>query len=145
MRDVIAKTFRAEGAGLGKVLGHLEEDVMNALWKKDELCGKDIFVEIKGHRDIAYTTVLTVLERLVKKGLVKKRRANAGYLFATAYSKDEFSSAVSREVLLGVMELSCSNTLASLVDMLAKKDPRELERLSGLIESKKKEFQKKHD
>ena len=142
MRNIVAKTFRASDVGFGKVLGHLEQEVMDALWEKGEALGKDVFSEIKRHRQIAYTTVLTVLERLAKKGLVIKKRENEGYLFSAAYTRQEFSAMVSKEVIRGVIDLSVTNTLASFVDILADKDPEELERLSSLIESKKKEFKK---
>ncbi|MBI5560622.1 MAG: BlaI/MecI/CopY family transcriptional regulator [Deltaproteobacteria bacterium] len=142
MRETIAKTFRLSGEGLSKVLGPLEEEVMNVLWKRNDASGKDVLSEIKRHRDIAYTTVLTVLERLTIKGLVEKRREDGNYTFSPVYSREEFSRTVSKEVLKGVIDLSASNTLASFVDILANKDPLSLEKLSSLIESKKRELGK---
>ena len=142
MRETIAKTFRLKGAGLSKVLGPLEEEVMEALWKRDGASGRDILSEIKKYRDIAHTTVLTVLERLAKKGLVEKKREDNNYTFTPRYTKTEFSGMVSKEVLKGVMDLSASDTLASFVDILANKNPLFLEKLSNLIETKKRELGK---
>lgn len=128
--------------GYGKILGHLEQDVMEALWKKGPVSGKEAFAEVKRTRDIALTTVLTVLERLVAKGLVKKTRGESVYLFAPAFSKDEFAREVSQEVLKGIFDISRSGACASFVDMVADAAPDELERLSDLIELKKKEMER---
>lgn len=129
--------------GYGKVLGHLEQDILEALWLKQEASGKEIFAEIKRNREIALTTVLTVLERLAKKGIVRKVKGESVYLFRPAYSKDEFAREVSQEVLKGIFEISASGACASFVDALADNDPLELDKLTALIESKKKEIERK--
>lgn len=135
------KNFRSSKKGLGKVLGHLEEEIMGVLWKRGEAAGKEVLEEIRQNRDIAFTTVLTVLERLAKKGLVKRTKGAGGYIFEPVYSKEEFTGAVSREVLEGVVELWRGPAVASFVDILAKRDPGELDKLSRLIEKKKMELE----
>ena len=122
------------------VLGHLEREVMEALWATGGASGKEVYDEIRKRRAIALTTVLTVIERLVKKGLVKKERGETVYLFSPALTKEEFARKVSGDVLRGILEISTSSASASFVDMLADTDPKELERLSELIEKKKKEI-----
>ncbi|MEE9613941.1 MAG: BlaI/MecI/CopY family transcriptional regulator, partial [Thermodesulfobacteriota bacterium] len=107
------KTFRASGSGLGKVLGHLEEEVMAVLWTRGEATGKEVLAELTRSRKIAFTTVLTVIERLARKGLLKRDRREDGYHVSPVYSKDEFAAMVSREVLDGVVELSSSQAVAS--------------------------------
>jgi predicted transcriptional regulator len=137
----IAKNFRSSNKGLGKVLGHLEEEIMDVLWTRGEATGKEVLVDIRRNREIAYTTVLTVVERLTKKGLVKKTKGAGGYVFAPVYTKTEFAQGASREVLEGVIELWRGPAVASFVDILARRDPGELDRLSKLIEEKKTELE----
>jgi predicted transcriptional regulator len=127
----------------GRVLGPLEHEILDVLWAKGEATGKDIYKEIKTTRPIALTTVLTVLERLAGKGLVKKSKGESVFVFTPAYTKDAFAREVSTDVLKGIFEISRSGAAASFVDMLASSDPAELDRLSELIESKKKELKKK--
>lgn len=137
----IIKTFRAADRGLGKVLGHLEEDIMEALWMRDGATGKDVLSGLNSNnKKVAYTTVLTVLERLSKKGLVKKEKINGSYKFTPAYSKADFSRIVSKEVLKGVLDMGGGYASANFVDAIAESDPNELERLSKLIEAKKSEL-----
>jgi predicted transcriptional regulator len=143
MDTIVAKTFRASDSGLGKVLGHLEESVMDSLWSRKEATGKEVLQDLSGRRKVAYTTVLTVLDRLHKKGLVKKERHEGGLLFSPAYTKAAFSAIVSREVMGGVIEMSQGLASAGFVNALAENDPKELDRLSKLIEDKKRELEEK--
>ncbi len=132
------KTGFAEG--YSKMLGRLEQEILDVLWAKGPISGKAVHSDINRARDIALTTVLTVIERLAKKGLVKKERGEGVYMYSCAYSRDEFAREVSQEVFKGIFEISSSGASASFVDILAESDPDELDRLSALIKDKKKEL-----
>ena len=129
--------------GYGRLLGHLEQEILDVLWSRGDATGKDIFDNIKRTREIALTTVLTVLERLTKKGLVKKVKGESFYVYKPAYTKDEFARKVSKEVLKSIFEISTNGASASFVDFLADTHPIELDKLAALIESKKKEIERK--
>lgn len=126
-----------------RVIGHLEQDLLETLWKNGSCTGKEIYERIKSSRDIALTTVLTVLERLVKKGLVKKAKGQTVYGYMSACTKEELARRLSGDVLKGIIGISASGAAASFVDMLGSADPDELDRLSAIIESKKKELSEK--
>ncbi|MFQ5585360.1 MAG: BlaI/MecI/CopY family transcriptional regulator [Thermodesulfobacteriota bacterium] len=138
-----AKSFKLGRKGLGSTLGELEQAIMDHLWGCGEATGKEVFEGLRREREIALTTVLTVLERLVKKGLIKKRKGESANLFTPACTREEFTRGVSEEVLKGVLDLSASSATASFVDLLGETDPEELDRLSTLIEMKKKELERK--
>ena len=59
----------------------LERPLMEILWAKGSMKGRDLHKEIRRQRDIAYTTALTVLDRLSKKGFIKKDRESGTILF----------------------------------------------------------------
>jgi len=128
-------------AAYASPLGPLEHEVMELLWASGPSSGRDVFNGLKDGREIALTTVLTVLERLVKKGLVAKRKGPGLITFSAALTKDEFAKDLSEDVFKGMMNISTSGVVASFVDALAASDPEELDRLSKLIESKKKELE----
>lgn len=139
MRNPAKKKEKGAPAVSGP-LGPLEREIMEALWALGGATGKDIYVELNKRRAAALTTVLTVLERLTKKGLVEKVPTKTVYIFKPAYSKEEFGRKVSGEVFKGVLEISSSSAIASFVDTLADIDPSELDRLKRLIDEKKKEM-----
>ncbi len=126
-----------------RIIGHLEQDLLETLWKNGSCTGKEIFERIRARRDIALTTVLTVLERLVKKGLVKKAKGQSVYAYMSACTKEELARRLSDDVMKGIIGISASGAAASFVDMLGSADPAELDRLSAIIESKKKELSEK--
>ncbi|HBG47334.1 MAG TPA: hypothetical protein DDW94_10155 [Deltaproteobacteria bacterium] len=138
-------TKSANFENYGKLLGPLEQELMELLWRKGEASGREAHAQIASSRQVALTTVLTVLERLAKKGLVKKVKGESVFIFRPGYSRDEFAKAVSHDVFRGIMDISSAGICASFVDALADTDPGELERLSVLIESKKKELRVKVD
>ncbi|MEK7313558.1 MAG: BlaI/MecI/CopY family transcriptional regulator [Deltaproteobacteria bacterium] len=129
--------------GYAGALGPLEQEILDVLWKRESVSGKDVFSEIKTKRPIALTTVLTVLERLCKKGLVKKVKGESVYVFAPAISRDEFARAVSGAVLKDMAGISASGVFASFADVLPDVSPAELEKLLLVIEKRKKELHRK--
>lgn len=130
----------AKRDGSQGVIGSLELEILETLWLCHKASGKEIFEAIKRRRAIALTTVLTVLERLTKKGFVKRVMGESVYIYHPVQSRDEFAALVSHDVLKGIMEISASGACASFVDTLANIDPAELERLSALIDKKRKEM-----
>lgn len=143
MKKYIPKTFRSGGKGLAKVLGPLEKDVMDVLWDSGPGTGKEVLAELRKGREIATTTVFTVLDRLAKKGLVRKTKVDKVFVFEPVCTRDEFARTASEEVLKGVMDLWSTSAVSSLVDIIAEKDPDELDRLSELINDKKRELEKR--
>lgn len=129
--------------GYGRILGRLEQEILDVLWSKGDATGKEIFDSIRRTREVALTTVLTVLERLANKKLVKKARGESVYIFKPAYTRDEFARKVSQEMLKSIFEISTNGASASFVDILADTHPLELDRLASLIEGKKKEMERK--
>ena len=134
----LTSTFKPHKAGLGRVLGDIEKSVMDVLWDKGEVTGREVFEEIGRGRPLAFTTVLTVLDRLLKKGLIRRAKRGRLFVYTAAMSKDDFVKQVSHEVLQGIMDISASSAASSFVDILYKTSPQEVERLSRLIEERKR-------
>lgn len=139
----LTSSFKPHKAGLGRVLGDLEKSVMDVLWEMSEATGREVFEEIEKKKPVAFTTVLTVMDRLLKKGLIRRIKKEGLYVYKTTLSKDDFVKQVSEEVLQGILDISASSAAASFVDILYKTSPDEIERLSKLIEERKKGANKK--
>ncbi|WP_018500475.1 BlaI/MecI/CopY family transcriptional regulator [Parafrankia discariae] len=70
-------------------LGDLERSVMDVLWSADDwLTARDVAARLHHERDLAYTTVLTVLERLERKGFVRRQRAARAHRYAATDSRE---------------------------------------------------------
>ena len=134
----LTSSFKPHKAGLGRVLGDIERLVMDILWSRAEVTGREVLEEIQKERPLAFTTILTVMDRLLKKGLIRRKKSGGVFVYAPSISRDEFVKQVSEEVLQGILDISASSAASSFVDILYKTSPEEMDRLSRLIEERKK-------
>jgi predicted transcriptional regulator len=91
---------RSEAAAFS-LLGHLEESVMEVLWASGE-CSVRIVADHLD-RPLAYTTVMTTLDRLYKKGLLERRKSERAFLYSTKLSRDEFTRARAGDLVAGFL------------------------------------------
>jgi predicted transcriptional regulator len=83
-----------------KGLGELERTVMELLWARpDAATARDVSRALADDRDLAHTTVMTVLDRLAKKGVVLQQRADRAYRYAPAQSREEMTAALMLDAL----------------------------------------------
>lgn len=71
-------------------LGDLEGAVMAALWANREMTTPMVHEVVGMPRGLAYTTILTTLQRLRKKGLLERVNQGRGHAYSPSVSRDEF-------------------------------------------------------
>jgi predicted transcriptional regulator len=76
-------------------LPELELEVMKILWSLEDATVGDVQEELEPQRPLAYTTVMTVLDRLTRKHVVTRRKKGRGYVYRPALSRE-----VAREIAL---------------------------------------------
>lgn len=85
----------------GRRLGRLEADVMELFWSREEpLRVDDVLCALRGPRR-AYTTVMTILTRLVAKGLVRRERLGRSFVYRPAGTREELAAQSLRDILTG--------------------------------------------
>jgi predicted transcriptional regulator len=81
-------------------LGDLEREVMTQLWAAGEpLTVRQVHERLSRDRDLAYTTVMTVLDRLAKKKVVTQERADRAYRYTPAQTREEMTAALMLDAL----------------------------------------------
>jgi predicted transcriptional regulator len=81
-------------------LGDLEREIMTQLWDAGEpLTVRQVHERLSAERDLAYTTVMTVLDRLAKKGVVTQERADRAYRYLPAQSREEMTASLMLDAL----------------------------------------------
>ncbi|WP_261557225.1 BlaI/MecI/CopY family transcriptional regulator [Frankia tisae] len=81
-------------------LGDLERSVMDVLWSSEGwLTAREVAGRLDHERDLAYTTVLTVLERLERKGFVRRQRAARAHRYAASDSREAVVAEAMMEAL----------------------------------------------
>jgi predicted transcriptional regulator len=77
----------------------LELLCLNALWSRGPGNVKDVRESIAPSRPLAYTTVMTVLDRLARRGIVTRRKAGRAFVYAPAVSRDTMRRLALKEFL----------------------------------------------
>ncbi|MDY7017118.1 MAG: BlaI/MecI/CopY family transcriptional regulator [Nitrospirota bacterium] len=119
-------------------LGSLESQIMEILWEaKEPIKGRTIYEKILSKRHIAYTTVMTVLERLTQKGFARKKLAqDRAYVFQATLSKHRYIQDSSKTVLMELLSLSSPAGVAAFVDTLYTLDQKTVSELEKCIKEK---------
>ncbi len=124
-------------------LGPLERKVMELIWRRPEKMAevsvRDIQVAFEGR--LAYTTLMTTLDRLHKKGLLDRRKEGRAFFYSPRVSPDEFERGVARDVidkLLGRGSDGVEPILACIIDAVSERDRALLDELDRLIKEKRR-------
>ena len=84
-------------------LGELERDVMDRLWTAGApLTVREVHEQLAAHRKIAYTTVMTVLDRLAKKNVVRQEREGRAFRYSPAATREQMVADLMLDALGGV-------------------------------------------
>lgn len=111
-------------------LGELERSVMNVLWDANTpLTVRDV-LERMGERDLAYTTIMTVLDRLGTKEMVRRDRDGRAFRYAPALSRDAATS----ELLHAALNEAGTDRTAALVHFARTVDPAEAQALRAALD-----------
>jgi len=101
--------------------GELEAVIMDVLWRWDRSATvREVVEHLRAHREIAYTTVMTVMDNLHRKGWLRRERDGRAYRYEATASREEYSAGLMRQAL----EAS-EDTTSTLVHFLAQMDPAE--------------------
>ena len=127
-------TVRLSATGLGKVLGDLEARVMRAVWDLERpVPARVVHERVSNDHDVALLTVITVLNKLVDKGLLARKKRDDLLHFEPRMSEEAFMALTSRRVVEGMLSFDEDAVAASFVDVLAERDPEKLAELGRLI------------
>lgn len=100
-------------------LAPLELDCMNALWRLGEATVRDIHGALATTRPRAYTTIMTILDRLAQKGVVERQKAGRAWLYKANLSADQARTHAVRRLVEGFFQGS-TEALASHISTLNK-------------------------
>ena len=123
------------------VLGPLEIAVMEILWAQGESNVHDV-VEKLG-RPLAYTTVMTTLDRLYKKGLLSRHKSERAFLYSTRQTRLEWEEKRAGEFVAGFLngpQAAGEMLISCLVEAVGQKDAALLDELERKIRLKRKEL-----
>jgi len=122
-------------------LGKLERQVMEETWRLREVSVRDIHLAFEER--IAYTTLMTTLDRLFKKKLLERRKEGRAFVYVPVVSRDELDHGIKEDVIDGLLGHGADGVepvLACIVDTLSEHDRELLDELERLVQEKKREL-----
>jgi len=127
-------TDKASLAGLGE----LQRAVLEIVWERGEATVHDVLGQLGPRRKLAYTTVLTVLQKLEKAGWLEHRSAGKSYVYTPAVSREQAGAGSVRGLLKRVF---AGDAVAMFQHLIRESDltDEELSELRRMIEEKRRE------
>ncbi|MBI3486204.1 BlaI/MecI/CopY family transcriptional regulator [Candidatus Daviesbacteria bacterium] len=124
---------------VGKILGELESEIMEIVWQYSEPVSVRIVTEnLQKKRKIAYTTIMTIMARLVDKGLLKRNQAGKAYSYQPTYSKDKFLTRISRQIIKNFISSFGDAAIAHFAGEVEKLAPEKRKELQKLLKEAQK-------
>ena len=128
--------FRADRPGIRKVLGDLEAEIMELIWSRPSSQGttvRDVFEVLYERRRLAYTTVMSTMTRLAKKGLLRAKKSDQAYIYYPTLTQDEFISRFVGRILDDLL-VNFSGVTLERLRTLSASDPQAAHRAQLLLE-----------
>ena len=126
-------------------LGHLESTVMEILWARGASNVREVSQSLA--RPLAYTTVMTTLDRLYKKGLLDRRKTGPAFVYSPLYTRREWEQKRAGDFMAGFLsgpESARGLLVSCLVDAAGEHDAALLDELEKQIRLKRKELRRRN-
>jgi len=123
------------------MLGPLELEVMDVLWNSGARNVREVVKRMR--RELAYTTVMTTMDRLYKKGLLARELDERAFIYSPKLTRQEWNRRRAGEMMAGFLsgpEESRHLLLSCLVDAVGSHDSQLLDELETKIQRKREEL-----
>jgi predicted transcriptional regulator len=131
----MARRTRSQADPIPPPLHELESEVMEQLWSSGEATVRAVMeaLNAKTRRDRAYTTYMTIMARLHRKGLLARRREGKTDLYSPAHTREEYMRLRAGAEVEALVTQFGDTALSHFAEQMAKLDParrRSLQRLA---------------
>jgi predicted transcriptional regulator len=121
-------------------LGPLERRLLETVWERGNATVRELMEG--GNTDLAYTTLMTTLDRLYKKNLLSRQVEGRAYRYTPRFTREELHRAEAREAFRQMLDANPASSLplSYLVEIVSEHDAQLLDDLSRLVESKRRKL-----
>ncbi len=97
-------------------LGPLERDVMNIVWSEKQVTVRTVWEKLKAQHTVAYTTVMTILTRLHKKGVVTRIKQGKGFVYSAQADRQQTVQSLIRQTITNLVDRFGEEAVAAFID-----------------------------
>jgi len=119
-----------------RVLGELEQEVMNIVWSNKHVSVRYVYEALRKKRKIAYTTVMTVMDRLFAKQVLKRYKEGKTYFYLSDKTKEVFLEKASEAIVSSLVNDFGDVAITQFLNTLDQVDPQKLSQLKKRLKSK---------
>ena len=116
----------------------LELEILKVLWRNGSSSGRDVRDALAEFRDLAYTSVMTILGIMDEKGYVRRKKTRSSYVYSARIREETVTRRMLRDLIDRAFHGSVSTALVGLLES-AEIDAEELRQLKELIQRKTRE------
>lgn len=122
------------GNGIERLLGELELEIMQIIWARQRVTVRDVLEALTEKRPLAYTTVMTVMTRLVDKGILRQHRQDRTYEYEAIYTQEELTTKAVGQTIRSLLESFGPLAVTEFIHQVGQVNPDELQRLAKLAQ-----------
>jgi predicted transcriptional regulator len=135
------RIHRSADSSQSLALGTLEFELMEILWSNGASSVRDVVPKLS--RSLAYTTVMTTLDRLFKKGLLDRHKSDRAFVYSPHFSHQEWERRRAGNLVAGFLSgpnPSRELLLSCLLDAVGEHDAKLLDELEKKVRTRRKEL-----
>ncbi len=134
--------LRRKASGLASLFGALEVRVLESLWAREgEATVRDLLEDFP---HAAYTTVMTTMERLHRKGVLERRKDGRAFLYRPVESREALESRLLARTIEPLLDgRNAQPILSCFVEQVSRHDERLLDELERLVRANRREQQER--
>jgi predicted transcriptional regulator len=119
-------------------LGSLETGLMEQIWNLGETSVRNLHAKLSNR--LAYTTIMTTLDRLYKKKMLDRRKVGKAYIYTAQLSEKEYRERVAQHLIGMALRDGQDNNavLSCFVDVVSEADRQLLQQLEQLVKAKRR-------
>lgn len=121
----------------GVLLTSTELELMSILWELEEATVREVMALLPAERELAYTSVSTIIRILEKKGMVKARKEGKTHIYIPTISKKQYEKRETKSLVKNLFGGSKVSLVKSLIED-EKLSKKELDTLKNLIDERLK-------
>lgn len=121
----------------GQILGELEKEVMEVIWKSEHpLSVRDVRDVVRNKRQVAYTTIMTIMTRLTDKGVLSRKLKGLSYLYQPKLSRDQFVARAAHRIFTTAVSNLGEGVASYFIKEIKKLNPKKRQELLKILDGK---------
>ena len=141
-KPIPVQAFRLDQQGLMRLFGELEARIMDIMWNQEEATIQDVCDRLG---EVHYLTITTVMNRLVYKQVLSRRRVGKTYFYRSVHSREAFLQDISQQVVQSLVKDFGRLAITQFTDVVSELDDDELAALEDVINEARLKSQEKQD